>query len=77
MASRLEEQPKIDEDERNVVAVVKGRERYVVIYTDKYRSDALRNLGLWASNPELSFTWCDAALASKRMRELNNRVDKE
>mgnify|MGYP000273026517 CR=1 FL=1 len=45
----------------NVLALVKGTERYVFLYDDSSRAETLRVLGRFASNPELSFTWYDAA----------------
>jgi hypothetical protein len=55
--------------EINVLALVKGEERYVFLYTDEHRADVLRTLGRFASNPELSFTWYDAAVLSQRIRQ--------
>ena len=46
----------------NVLALVKGAERYVFLYDDASRAETLRTLGRYASNPELSFTWYDAAV---------------
>jgi hypothetical protein len=48
----------------NVLALVKGPENYVFLYDDISRAEALRLLGRFASNPDLSFTWYDAALLS-------------
>jgi hypothetical protein len=53
----------------NVLALVKGAERYVFLYDDASRSDALRVLGRFASNPDLSFTWYDAAVLSQKVRQ--------
>ncbi|MCI0360843.1 MAG: hypothetical protein L0211_20380 [Planctomycetaceae bacterium] len=53
----------------NVLALVKGEERYIFLYDDDHRSDALRALGRFASNPELSFSWYDAAVLSQRVRQ--------
>ncbi|HUT60447.1 MAG TPA: hypothetical protein VNA25_21595 [Phycisphaerae bacterium] len=53
----------------NVLALVKGTERYVFLYNDSHRTETLRVLGRYASNPELSFTWYDAAVLSQRIRE--------
>ncbi len=53
----------------NVLALVKGEERYIFLYDDEHRSDALRMLGRYASNPELSFSWYDAAVLSQRVRQ--------
>ena len=52
----------------NVLALVKGDERYIFLFDDHHRSDALRTLGRFASNPELSFSWYDAAVLSQRIR---------
>ena len=52
----------------NVLAIVKGGEKYVFLYDDKNKGEALRVLGRFASNPELSFTWYYAAVCSQRIR---------
>ena len=52
----------------NVLALVKGAERYIFLYDDGNRAEALRVLGRFASNPELSFTWYDAAVLSQKVR---------
>jgi hypothetical protein len=53
----------------NVLALVKGEERYIFLFDDERRSEALRTLGRFASNPELSFSWYDAAVLSQRIRQ--------
>ena len=53
----------------NVLALVKGSERYVFLYDDASRAETLRMLGRYASNPELSFTWYDAAVLSQKIRQ--------
>jgi hypothetical protein len=53
----------------NVLALVKGSERYVFLYDDESRAETLRTLGRYASNPELSFTWYDAAVLSQKIRQ--------
>jgi hypothetical protein len=53
----------------NVLALVKGEERYIFLFDDDRRSEALRTLGRFASNPELSFSWYDAAVLSQRIRQ--------
>ena len=53
----------------NVLALVKGTERYVFLYNDQNRAETLRILGRYASNPELSFTWYDAAVLSQKIRQ--------
>ena len=53
----------------NVMALVKGGERYVFLYDDESRVEALRTLGRFASDPELSFTWHDAAVLGEKVRQ--------
>ena len=55
-------------DDINVLALVKGKERYIFLYNDSNRSKALRTLGRYASNKELSFSWYDAAVLSQKIR---------
>lgn len=55
-------------DDINVLALVKGEERYLFLYNEKTRAETLRTLGRYASNPELSFTWYDAAVLSQKIR---------
>ena len=54
----------------NVLALVKGEERYIFLFDDNNRAEALRTLGRFASNPELSFTWYDAAVLSQKIRKI-------
>ena len=63
-----EETPAVNQD-INVLALVKGAERYVFLYDDASRAETLRTLGRFASNPELSFTWYDAAVLSQKIRQ--------
>lgn len=53
----------------NVLALVKGEERYIFLFDDSNRAETLRTLGRYASNPELSFTWYDAAVLSQKIRQ--------
>lgn len=72
------EQPSSSQD-INVLALVKGVERYVFLYDNNKDSKAecLRQLGRFASNPELSFTWYDAAVLSQRVREKARKDEDE
>ena len=56
-------------DDINVLALVKGDERYVFLYDDASRAETLRMLGRYASNADLSFTWYDAAVLSQKIRQ--------
>lgn len=57
------------EKDINVLALVKGGERYIFLFDDQHRSECLRTLGRFASNQELSFTWYDAAVLSHKIRQ--------
>ena len=54
----------MNDDTVFIVALVKGKERYVFIYRDGDAAYVLRQLGFFASNPELSLSWRDAAQLS-------------
>lgn len=53
----------------NVLALVKGEERFIFMYTDNNKSETLRTLGRFASDPEINFSWYDAAVLSQRLRQ--------
>lgn len=59
----------------NVLALVKGAERYVFLYDDASRAETLRVLGRFASNPELSFSWYDAAVLSQKIRQESTKSE--
>jgi hypothetical protein len=61
----------------NVLALVKGEERYVFLYNESRRAETLRLLGRYASNPELSFTWYDAAVLSQKIRQESQQQARE
>jgi len=56
--------------EINVVALVRGEEQYVFMFDEANRTETLRMLGRYAADPELSFTWYDAAVLSQKVREM-------
>ncbi|MDO4569545.1 MAG: hypothetical protein Q4D38_04085 [Planctomycetia bacterium] len=51
-----------------ILALTKGTERYVFMYNDETRSETFRTFARFATNPELSFTWYDAAVLSQKIR---------
>jgi len=66
---------KPDGDETQIAALVKGNERYVFLFVVSRRSELLHTLGRFASNPELSFSWYDAAVISRKVREMGGTTD--
>jgi hypothetical protein len=61
----------------NVLALVKDSERYVFLYDDESDATLLQQLGQFASDNELSFTWYDAAILSQKVRRLKRRAMQE
>lgn len=54
----------------------KDGHKYVLPFTSDYKAEALRTLGRWASNPELSFTWWDAAKMSSEIRNQSKQNER-
>lgn len=50
------------------VALVKDGHRYVFVYDRASVSTLLTILGKYAADPELNFSWYDAAVLSQRVR---------
>ncbi|WP_246112741.1 hypothetical protein [Allorhodopirellula solitaria] len=57
------------EKEVNVLALVKGEEKFIFLFDDGNRDETLRQLARFAANPELDFSWYDAAMLSRKIRE--------
>src|ERR1700691_4245745 len=56
----------------NVLALVKGSERYVFLYDDESLRSLLQTMGRYAADPNLSFTWYDAAILSQTVRRMRD-----
>lgn len=63
--------------EINVLALVKDDQRYVFLYDDASHDQLLQTLGRYAADPELNFSWYDAAVMSQRVRTLRHQYRKE
>ena len=55
-------------DSVNMIALTKDGERFVFLYDDASPSELLRTFGQYAADPELNFSWYDAAVLSQRVR---------
>lgn len=53
----------------NIIALFRGKERWIFLYTDERRAELLSTLGRFAADPEKNFTWHDAAVLSNRVRK--------
>lgn len=57
-----------DDQEINIMVMPKGEERYIFLYHDDRYDEVQRSFGRFASNPDLAFSWHDAAIMSQRVR---------
>ena len=55
--------------EVNVLALVKGEERFIFLFSDENKDETLRQLARFAADPELDFSWYDAAMLSRKIRD--------
>jgi hypothetical protein len=55
--------------EFNVLALIKGEERYVYVYDDASRPGVLDAFRTHAADPELNLTWFDAAVLTQKAHE--------
>ncbi len=55
--------------EFNVLALIKGEERYVYVYDDASRVPLLETFRTQADDPNLSLNWFDAAVLTQKARE--------
>lgn len=65
--------------EYNILALVKGAERYVFVYEDESRDTLVDALRDHAADPRLNFNWFDAAVLTQKAKEqaLQNEKEKE
>ena len=56
----------------NVLALVRNGQRYIFLYDDNSVRQVLSQLTEFAGDPELDFTWYDAATLSQRVRDLQS-----
>jgi len=54
--------------EVNILALIKGDERYVFVYDSASREQLIDLFREYAANPALSFSWLDAAVLTERVR---------
>jgi hypothetical protein len=55
--------------ELNVLALIKGEERYVFVYDDESRLSLIDTFRYHAADPQLNFSWYDAAVLTDKARE--------
>jgi hypothetical protein len=62
--------------EFNILALVKGRERYIFVYDDASRQQLLDVFRDQAADPRLSFSWFDAAVLADKVRAQENAASR-
>ena len=55
--------------ELNVLALIKGVERFIYVYDDGSREDLLDAVRNDAANPSVALNWFDAAVLTERARQ--------
>lgn len=55
--------------EVNVLVLLKGQERYIYVYDDPSHPQLLQMIRDHAANPELSLTWFDVTVLTKKAHE--------
>jgi hypothetical protein len=55
--------------EFNVLALIKGEERYIYVYDDASCSPLLETFRTQAADPSLSLSWFDAAVLTQKAHE--------
>lgn len=55
--------------EFNVLALVKGAERYIFVYDDASQRELVDAFRDQAADPTLSFSWFDAAIMTEKAHE--------
>jgi hypothetical protein len=54
--------------ELNILALIKGGERYVFVYDDESRDALVNVLRDQAADPRLTFSWFDASVLTHKVR---------
>src|ERR1700677_3764127 len=55
--------------EFNVLALLKGNDRYIFVYDDESRNEVINAFRDQAAEPGLSLTWFDAVVLTKKAQE--------
>lgn len=61
----------------NVLALVRDEHRFVFLYDDDSVDTMLATLSQYANDPELDFTWYDAAMMAQRVRKMLENVQQD
>jgi hypothetical protein len=53
-----------------ITTIIKGAEVYVLIYDEQHLPELMAQVGRMAAEPELSFSWYDAAAIGTHLRSV-------
>ena len=60
---------------KNVLFLTKGEEKYLFLFSDSDEDKLRKQLGIFAVNPDLNFSWFDAAVLSQKIKPNNNKEE--
>lgn len=63
------------EEEFNVLALIKGEERYIFVYDDVSRPELIATFRDQAADPNLALSWFDAVVLTDKAREQEKACD--
>ena len=61
----------------NVLALIKGEERFIFVYDDDSRERVIDTVRDKAADPSVSLNWFDAAVLTQRARQQAQTNDRE
>jgi len=65
------------DDDIHVLALVRGQQHFIWLYTAENREAVRQSIGRFASNPDLTeFDWYHAALLSQKLRDEEGEAGK-
>jgi hypothetical protein len=53
----------------NVLALIKGQERYIFVYDDDSRASLIDTIRDYAADPQVNLSWFDALVLTNKARE--------
>jgi len=63
--------------ELSILALLKGKERYLFVYDDESREGLLNAIRDQAAHPALTLSWFDAAILTERARQQIREAEAE
>lgn len=64
----------MEDEELNIVTLVKGDHRFLFIFDDENKERIRPEVAKFAADPKVPFSWFDAAMVISEMRKHENEV---